>query len=292
MIHHTPLAGEEQCADGADGPVSEAGTEQPAREGGDAGQQRPGGDHEAGRQDRLVPEAREEEDATEDEGPEAAEEGERAQVGQRHGAVADDGRLDDRVGVPEGAQDEPRAGREGQSEGAEDAPAGPAPVRALDDGGHQAGHGDGQQGGPDEVGLLGVGVPHLVERADAQHECDQGEGQVDEEHPAPAGLDQQPADRGPEGGGRSADGRPQADGRPLALGPKAGSRRPSEVGSMRAPPIACSMRAPTRRSRDGETAHRAEAVVKMARPRRKARLRPARSAQRPAGTRAAANTIV
>ena len=61
---------------------------------------------------------------------------------------------------------------------------------------------------------------------------------------------------------------------------------------MSAPPIACSTRAPTRNSRDGATAHRADEAVKMASPSRKARLRPARSAQRPAGTSAAAKTMV
>ena len=164
---------EEQRADGAHGPVAEAGAEEPAGEGGDAGQQRPGGDHEPGGQHRLVPQAGEEQDAAEHERAEAAEEGERAEVGQGHGAVADDGRLDDRVGVPQRAQHQPGARRDGQPEGTEDPPAGPAPVRALDDAGDQAGHGDRQQCGAEEVGLLRIGVPHLVEGADAEDERDQ-----------------------------------------------------------------------------------------------------------------------
>ena len=61
---------------------------------------------------------------------------------------------------------------------------------------------------------------------------------------------------------------------------------------MSAPPVAWRTRAPTRKPRLGARAHSAEEAVKMASPRRKARLRPARSAQRPAGTRAAAKTIV
>ena len=102
--------------------------------------------------------------------------------------------------------------------------------------------------------------------------------------------------RPPIGGPSAAAAPPTADHRPIAAplraGPNAASSRPSEVGSIRAPPTACSTRAPTRNSRDGETAQRADAVVKMASPSRKARLRPARSAQRPAGTRTAAKTMV
>ena len=167
MIHHSTAAREEHRTDGADGAVPEPGAQEPARERGEPGQQRPGGDHEPGPQDRLVPESREEEHATQDERPEATEEGERTQVGQRHGAVADDGRLDDRVGVMPGAQHEPGPGDDGQREGAEDAPTGPSPVRALDDGGDQAGNGDRQQAGAEDIGLLGIGVAHLVEDADA-----------------------------------------------------------------------------------------------------------------------------
>ena len=82
---------------------------------------------------------------------------------------------------------------------------------------------------PSEVGLVGVGVTDLVEHAHAEHERHQGERQVDEEDPAPAGLDQQPADRGAEGGGRAADGRPQADRRTLALGTE-GRQQQTEGG--------------------------------------------------------------
>ena len=61
---------------------------------------------------------------------------------------------------------------------------------------------------------------------------------------------------------------------------------------MSAPPVACSTRAATRKPSDGATAHSADEAVKTARPMRKAFLRPARSAQRPAGTSAAAKTMV
>ncbi len=100
----------------------------------------------------------------------------------------------------------------------------------------------------------------------------------------------------PIGGPRAAAAPPTADHRPIAAplraGPNAASNRPREVGSMRAPPTACRTRAPIRNSRDGERAQSADAVVKMASPSRKARLRPARSAHRPAGTRTAAKTMV
>ena len=100
----------------------------------------------------------------------------------------------------------------------------------------------------------------------------------------------------PTGGPSAAAAPPTADHSPMAAplraGPKAGRSSPSEVGSMSAPPVACRTRAPTRKSSEGATAHSAEEAVKMANPSRNALLRPARSAQRPAGTRAAANTMV
>ena len=57
------------------------------------------------------------------------------------------------------------------------------------------------------------------------------------------------------GGPKAAAAPPTADHRPMAAplrsGPKAGRSRPSEVGSMSAPPVACSTRAPTRKSSAG-----------------------------------------
>ena len=100
----------------------------------------------------------------------------------------------------------------------------------------------------------------------------------------------------PTGGPKAAAAPPTADHRPMAAplraGPNAGSSSPSDVGSISAPPVACTTRAATSTPREGASAHRADDTVKMASPIRKARLRPARSAQRPAGTRAAANTMV
>ena len=225
-----PARREEQRTDGADRAVAEACPEQPAREGGEAGEQRARGDHEPGPQDRLVPHAREEQDAAEHQGAEAAEEGQRAQVGQGHGAVTDHGRLEDRVGVAERAHDEPAARHGGQGEHADDPRAEPAPVRSLDDGGHEAGHRHREQPGTEQVGLVGRRVADLAQHADPEGERQHAEGQVDQEHPAPADLYEEPADRGPEGGSRSADGRPQPDGGTLALGTEGGEEQPQRRG--------------------------------------------------------------
>ena len=70
-----------------------------------------------------------------------------------------------------------------------------------------------------------------------------------------------------------------------------GRRRASEVGKTEAAPTACSTRAATSSSTEGAAADRAEATVKIARPATKLRLRPSRSAVRPAGTSRAAKTI-
>ena len=63
------------------------------------------------------------------------------------------------------------------------------------------------------------------------------------------------------------------------------------LGKIIAPPAACTTRAATSVSTEGATAQRTEAPVKVARPSRNIRLRPMRSASRPAGTSSAANTI-
>ena len=226
VIHQTAAPAKIRLPTVPTEPMAEAGPEQPAGEGDRGGQERPGGDHEPGPQDRLVPDPGEEEDAAEDHGAEAGEEDQRADVGQGDGPVADDRRLDDRVGVTAGAHDQERAGHHGQPEGAQDGGAGPAPVRSLDNAGGQAGHGDGEQGGAGQVGLVRRGVLDLAQHPHPDHQGDQAEGQVDQEDPAPAGLDQDPADRRPEGGGGPADGRPQPDGGSLAGRAEGGEQEP------------------------------------------------------------------
>ncbi len=76
-----------------------------------------------------------------------------------------------------------------------------------------------------------------------------------------------------------------------SVGANSGSMRPSDVGSISAPPAACTTRAPIRKPTDGASAHAALASRKTVRPSRNARLRPKASAQRPAGTSSAAKTI-
>jgi hypothetical protein len=86
-----------------------------------------------------------------------------------------------------------------------------------------------------------------------------------------------------------------ADQMPIATGRcsagKAGRSSPSVVGIIIAAPTAWRTRAPTRKGIEGATAQRAEAAEKRRRPLTKTRLRPIRSAIRPAGTNRAANTI-
>ncbi len=106
----------------------------------------------------------------------------------------------------------------------------PAPVGTLDEPCHQARHRHREEARSEQVRLAGRGVAHLVQQADAEDERHDAEGQVDQEHPAPARLDQQPADRGTECGGRAADGRPQADGRPLPLRPESREEQPERGG--------------------------------------------------------------
>ena len=123
----------------------------------------------------------------------------------------------------------------------------------LHDGGHQAGHRDAtgvrrRAGRP-----CAPRGPHLRRaRGRRTTRASSAEGQVDQEHPAPADLHQQAADGGPEGGCRAPDGRPQTDGGALALGAEGGQEQ-SEGGraASSAPPVAWSTRAPTRKPSDG-----------------------------------------
>ena len=70
------------------------------------------------------------------------------------------------------------------------------------------------------------------------------------------------------------------------------STRASEVGVTPAAPIACTTLARMSNSGFGASAQTAEAIVNSPSAPRKRRLRPSRSASRPAGTSAAANTSV
>jgi hypothetical protein len=65
-----------------------------------------------------------------------------------------------------------------------------------------------------------------------------------------------------------------------------------EAGKRRAPPIACNTRAPISAASVGAAPQRPDEMLKMARPTKKTRRRPTRSASLPDGTRSAAKTIV
>jgi hypothetical protein len=71
-----------------------------------------------------------------------------------------------------------------------------------------------------------------------------------------------------------------------------GRTRLSEAGVSIAPPIACSTRAATSIGTETDTPHSADAATNTTTPIMNSRLRPTRSASRPAGTNAAANTML
>ncbi len=74
----------------------------------------PGSDHEAGAQHRLVPDAGQEEHGAQHHGAKTGEEQQRAGVGQGHGAVSDDGRLNDGIGMVAETVDQKPGGHNGQ----------------------------------------------------------------------------------------------------------------------------------------------------------------------------------
>ena len=100
----------------------------------------------------------------------------------------------------------------------------------------------------------------------------------------------------PSDGPIAAASAPTAPQRATALarraGGKAWSTSASEEGKSSAAPRACSARAAINMPAEGATPQSVEAALKSARPSRKMRLRPTRSAMRPAGTSSAPNTMV
>ena len=101
--------------------------------------------------------------------------------------------------------------------------------------------------------------------------------------------------RPPSGGPAAAAAAPTPAQIPIAAGrsrgSNSGSSSASEVGTSSAAPAACSTRAATSVATDGAIPHSAEPIEKSTSPAWKPRLRPVRSASRPAGTSSAANTI-
>ena len=184
-----------------------------------------------------MPDAGREEDATEHQRAEAAEERERAEVGQCDGPMADHGWFDNGVGVAERARHQPGARRRANTKAPmmralvqpQSEPSTMPATRLATE----------RAGGPRRAGRSG-GRPGRAPlgAADTEEEGEQAEGQVDEEDPAPTHLDEQAAD----GRAERAAAPPTADHSPMAApfraGPNAGRSRPREVGSMRAPPLA------------------------------------------------------
>ena len=89
---------------------------------------------------------------------------------------------------------------------------------------------------PARSALCAIGILDLPQHPYPDHQGDQAEGQVHQEDPAPAGLDQDPADRRAEGGGRPADGRPQPDGGALAGRAEGGEQEPERGGQHQGAP--------------------------------------------------------
>ena len=148
------------------------------------------------------------------------------------------------VGVAPRAGDQPGARDDGDREGAEDARAGPAPVGALDDGRHQAGHRDREEGGAQQVGLVGrPGRAPRASRRTPNTSASRLKGRLTRKTQRQLTWTRRP----PIGGPNAAAAPPTADHRPMAAplraGPKAGRRRPREVGSISAPPVAWRTRA-------------------------------------------------
>ena len=194
--------------------------------------------------------------------------------------------------MPRRAKNERGDEQDGADEGEDDPRVGPAPVRALDDPGGEQADAQRELQRADPIGTSPeVRLPNLVQRA-PRDECGrQADRHVDEEDPAPAELEQDPADPRTERRGDTPDGRPDPHRDGPLLGGKAGRISPSVVGSIIDPPAACSTRAATRKGTAGAAAQSAEARENSNRPDMKIRLRPIRSAIRPAGTSSAAKTI-
>src|SRR6185437_7208135 len=119
---------------------------------------------------------------------------------------------------------------------------------------------------------------------------DQSHRHVDPEHPAPVDLDQGSADHRPEGRTQRAQRRPGADRR--GAGGTAASSSDSDAGTIAPAPAAWTTRAAISAPTPGASAHSTEPRLNPASPSTNRRRRPTRSAQRPAGTSTAANTIV
>ncbi|UUY03097.1 hypothetical protein LRS13_20840 [Svornostia abyssi] len=122
------------------------------------------------------------------------------------------------VGVDDGrgvVQAPPRDDRQqcgGEQPRREDARVAPAPLGPLDDAADQRGDSRGEQHGAQRVGPRGVGLARFAQHPGADGQGKETDRHVDEEDPAPVGLDEQPANRRPGRSGDGAHGGPAGDG--------------------------------------------------------------------------------
>ena len=98
----------------------------------------------------------------------------------------------------------------------------PAPDIALDETEGQKGDADGDEGGAERVGVGDALATDMRQLHPAEDEHCDSEGDVDDEHPAPADRDEQPTHDRSEGRHQAADRRPDAD---VALARLVGARR-------------------------------------------------------------------
>ena len=135
-----PAGREEERAGGAHRAVPDAGAEQPTGEGGQPASRGPGAIMKPARRIDSCQTPVRNSTPPRTSAPKPPKKASELSVGEGDGAVPDDGGLNDGVGVAVRAHAPARRPRRRPGEGAHDARAQPAPVRALHDGGHEAGH--------------------------------------------------------------------------------------------------------------------------------------------------------
>jgi hypothetical protein len=170
-----------------------------------------------GLEDRVAPDAREEEHVAEEECVEAEREDEQPGIGDREGADAKQAELEHGRRMPARAPDKGGQEHGGGRERADHPGGAPAPLRPLDDAERKRADPDSEQDDADRIREQGLRVAALAEDAPRGDEHGQPDRQVDEEHRPPAlPLDEHAAERGA-GGGRDRPGRApeRGRGRPL-----------------------------------------------------------------------------
>src|SRR6266545_1750964 len=210
--------GDEEAADGADGGHADAGADAAGeRSEGECGQGS-GGELGAGAQDAVAPHLGEEQHSGQQEGGEGGEERERR--GDREGerGYPQDRELQHGYRVAGGAGERGDGQQGGGGEGGQRAGGRPAPFAALHEGEGQRADAEHEGDGAGEVGQATCpGVAGLLDAAGRVPDGDRTQREVDQEHPPPARLNEQPAQRRPGGGADGAHRCPGGDDRRTAL---------------------------------------------------------------------------